>query len=125
MATVVKTEPMRPGEYLVSEVATQSRDVAVVATGGSAVYVAGTVMGKITASGKLTILAPAASDGSQNAAAILFGPVDATSADVSATITSRLAEVNGLCLTWPSGITTNQQNAAIAQLVALGIIVRT
>ena len=123
MATTVFREPVRPGEHLVSEVTTQSREVGVI-TGGAA-YVAGTVLGKITASGKLTILTPAASDGSQNAAAVLYGPVDTTAGDRSATINVRLTEVNGLVLTWPTGITGVQQSAAIAQLAALGVIVRT
>ena len=122
MTTTVLTEPMRAGEHLVSEVTTQSREVGVI-TGGA--YKPGTVLGKITASGKLTQLAPAANDGSQNAAAILYGYVDASTADKPGTINVRLTEVNGLCLTWPAGITTNQQTAAIAQLAALGILVRT
>ena len=123
MPTTVLKEPVRAGEHLVSEVTTQSREVGVITGGGA--YTAGTVLGKISASGKLTILAPAAADGSQNAVAVLYGPVDTSSGDKSAAINVRLTEVNGLVLTWPSGITTVQQTAAIAQLAALGILVRT
>ena len=125
MVTTVFTEPMRAGEHLVSEVTTQSREVGVVAQGATATYSPGTVLGKITASSKLTQLAPAATDGSQTPAAILYERVDATLADVPATINVRLTEVNGLCLTWPAGITTVQQTAAIATLAASGVIVRT
>lgn len=123
MPTTVFTEPMRPGEHLVSEVTTQSREVGIVAQG--AAYPPGTVMGRITASGKLTQLAPAATDGSQTPVAILYGRVDATAADAPATVNVRLSEVNGICLTWPTGITVQQQAAALASLSAAGIQVRT
>lgn len=87
-----------------------------------------TVVGQITASGKFTILAPAANDGSQNAAAILVGGkngenrVNATSADKSGLFFKRgPAQVNLADLVWPAGITDPQKAAAIAQLLALGI----
>lgn len=118
------TEPMRTGEYIVSESnGSRSREVAVLIAGQN--LKAGTVLGKITTGGKLTQHAPAASDGSQNAVAILYANVDATAADRSVTITARDTEVNGLCLTWASGINGTQQNAGIAALLVLGIIVRT
>jgi hypothetical protein len=120
-------EIVRPGEYLVSEAGgSRSREVAVIAGGVAAAYKPGTVMGKVTATGAMTILAPAAADGSQTAAAVYYGfgkPL--ANGDLSVTVTARDAEVNGLLLTWPAGITANQQTAAIAQLAAQGIIVRT
>lgn len=123
MAVTILSEPIRPGEYLVSEHdGSFSREVAVIS---GANLVAGTVLGKVTASGKLVILAPGAGDGSQTAAAILYGPANAAAADVKQTITARSSEVNGLVLTWPAGITNNQQTTAIANLAAVGIIVRT
>jgi hypothetical protein len=123
MAVTILSEPVRPGEYLVSEHdGSFSRDVAVIAAGAN--LVPGTVLGKVTASGKLTILAPGASDGSQTAVAVLYGPANAAAADVKQTITARSSEVNGLVLTWPAGITNNQQTAAITQLASVGILVR-
>jgi hypothetical protein len=58
------TEPVRTGEYIVGdEEDYRSRDVAVIASAASAsaTVPAGTVLGKITASGKLVPVAPAAS----------------------------------------------------------------
>lgn len=56
--------------------------VATIASGaGALVYLQ--VLGKITASGKLTVHNPAAADGSQVAVALAAGPFDATSADVT------------------------------------------
>jgi hypothetical protein len=115
--------PFRNGEYLVGEEPDyRSREVGVIS--GADLW-PGTVLGRITANSKLVILAPGAVDGSQNAVGILWGKAFAASADVSATYTSRSASVNGLKLTWPNGITVGQKNTAIAQLLALFIVVRT
>lgn len=75
-------------------------------------------------SGKFTILAPAALDGSQYAAGILVADVDATSADQACAVISRLAEVNSNELVWPGGISGPNKTTAIAQLTALGIVSR-
>lgn len=48
---------------------------------GAGILARGTVLGKITASGKCKIVNSANSDGSQTPYAILLEPVDATSAD--------------------------------------------
>jgi hypothetical protein len=74
--------------------------------------------------GKYKILAPAATDGTQIAAGILYGPAAAATADVRGVANVRESVVNAAELTWPVGITTNQKNAAIAQLAALQIILR-
>lgn len=49
-------------------------------------YVAGTLLGKITASGKFTTSLSAASDGSEVPVAVLLEDVDASSGDQSAVI---------------------------------------
>jgi len=71
---------------------------------------------------KYVPIAFAALDGSQNAAAILMDAVDATSADAEACVLVGHAQIVANQLTWPSGATTNQKNAALAQLAALGIV---
>lgn len=111
------TEPTRAGEFLVSEGNGRiSRDVETVAS-GSGKLTAGTVLGRITASGKLAAYDDTATDGSETAVAVLFETVDATSADAKAVIVSRLAEVNGAELT---GLDAN----GTADLAAVNIIVR-
>lgn len=121
MSTVF-TEGRHAGEHLVSEAnGNLSRDVVTI-TGGD--YQPGTVLGQITASKKFTQLTIGASDGSQNAIAVLFDTALAASADVSQVVHARACEVNDLCLTWPAGITEVQKAAAIAALVAKQIIVR-
>jgi len=63
-------------------------------------------------------------DGSELAAGILYDNVNATAADVEAVVYVRDCEVNGSELTWPADIDAGEKTAAIAQLAALGIIVR-
>lgn len=123
MATL--TQGLRPtAHYLVSEAeGYRSRDVAVIASGAGKLD-AGAVLGRVTASKKLVPLAPGASDGSQNAAAILYEACDATSADVRRTITARDAEVQAAVLVWAGGVNDSQKTAALAQLAALGIVAR-
>ena len=100
-----------------------SRDEGVLAT-GSGILRPGVVLGRITASSKLVPLAPAASDGSQNAAAVLLENVDATSADQRVVILARHAEVVLQALEWPAGTNATQQAAALAALEAKGVVAR-
>lgn len=87
---------------------------------------AGTVLGKVTASGKYVQLDPAAVDGSEAAAAVLAPNVTApdTPADVRTVVHARDCEVNGNKIFWPAGITGPEQVTAEAELATLGIIVR-
>jgi hypothetical protein len=92
-------------------------------TGGS--FTLGTVLGKITASGKFTELDPAAEDGSENAAAVLGADCDASTADKIAMVVARGAVLDVAGLVWPAGITDPQKAAALSQLKALGLVPRT
>ncbi|WP_233869675.1 head decoration protein [Paraburkholderia adhaesiva] len=67
---------------------------------------------------------PAASDGSQHAAAILFGTRDATLADCAAVAITRAAEVNATELIWPPDATPEQIAGAGTQLQSVGILLR-
>lgn len=76
-------------------------------------------------SGKYVALDLSGTDGRQIAAGILA--LDATApdgSDVQAAAILRSAVVVGEKLTYPSGATTNQKNAALAQLALLGIVNR-
>jgi len=118
-----KTESNYLGDWLkFEEDNLYSRDQVTVASGQN--LKTGTVVGIITASGKVTQLAPSASDGSQNAAGVLVGDVDASAADTPGVIIARHAICSDKGLVWPSGITGAQKNTALGQLKALGILVR-
>lgn len=75
-------------------------------------------------SGKYVAFNQDGTDGSEVAAAILYDNTDASTAERDAVAIVRDAEVNGNDLTWPSDIEAAEKTEAIAQLAAIGIIVR-
>jgi len=64
-------------------------------------------------------------NGSEVAAGISYGNYNATDAAVKGVLFARDGEVNGNDLIWPSTIDAGEKLVAIAQLKALGILVRT
>ena len=123
MATL--TELPHPGGFLTWEVLRDyTRDTVTLASGAGKV-IPGTVLGKITTGGKFTPLAPGASNGSPNAAGILWGHADATDADAPAVVLVRgPAIVNRHEIVWPDGATEGQITTATTALAGLGIILR-
>jgi hypothetical protein len=118
-----KSEPNYLADWLkFEEDNLYSRDQVTVASGQN--LKTGTVVGIITATGKATQLAPSANDGSENAAGVLIGDVDASAADTPGVIIARHAICSDKGLVWPSGITGPQKNTALSQLKSLGILVR-
>jgi len=74
--------------------------------------------------GDYSILAPAATDGTQHAAGILYAGVDASAADTPCVVIVRDIEANSNEITWPAGITAAQKAVATNQLNARGIFLR-
>lgn len=118
-------EPNNLGDLLKYEAPNlYSRDVATVATGQNLVL--GTVVGRETATAKLKALDPIAIDGTGVAIGVLAADTDASLADRDdALLIARHAIVARSALIWPAGITPTEQAAAIAQLEARGVLVRT
>jgi head decoration protein D len=118
----------RAGGFIESEgEGSYSRDQIVLegGTGGAGKVVAGTVLGKVTSTGKYLPSPHAASDGSQVAIAILFDNVDATAGDVIAVVIARLAEVRAADLHYDASVTAGAFTVTKnAELAAAGIIVR-
>lgn len=122
------TEGRHAGEGLISEANfNRSRDAVVIAS-GSGVIAPGTILGKITASGKFvpsTDAEVAGKEGADTASAIALYGCDATSEDVSITAITRDAEWNGGTVTYHSSVNSGPKKAAKAdQLRAAGIILR-
>lgn len=85
----------------------------------------GTVVGLVTVTGKYARIDPSATDGRQVAAGVLLQACDATLIDRDdALIAARHAIVARHALQWPDGITTAETLTALAQLQALGVLVR-
>lgn len=121
----VLTEGKHAGGFLVWEVLRDYTRETVTITSGAGKLEPGTVLGKITTGGKYTGLAPAATNGSQNAAGLLWAGVDATAADAPGVIILRGPTlVNKHELVWPEGATAAQITAATTALVAIGIVLR-
>ncbi|MEF2553248.1 head decoration protein [Aurantimonas sp. A2-1-M11] len=89
-----------------------SREEAVILSGAGVVE-SGTVVGKITASGKYKPVTVAAADGSEDAAGIVMWTVDATSADATAVIIARDAIVVHQGLKYGADVDTSGERAAI------------
>jgi hypothetical protein len=119
------TEGKHAGGFLVWEVLRDYTRETVTIASGAGKLEPGTVLGKITTGGKYTGLAPAATNGSQTAAGILWAGVDASAADAPGVVVLRgPALVNQHELVWPDGATEAQITAATTALAALGIILR-
>ena len=119
------TEGKHAGGFLVWEVLRDyTRETLTIASGAGKLE-PGTVLGKITTGGKYTTLAPAATNGSQNAAGILWDTVDASTSDAPGVIMLRgPAIVNRYEIVWPDGATEAQITAATSALATIGIILR-
>ena len=85
----------------------------------------GTVLGKITASGKYAAHDPAAADGSETAVAVLWDKVDASAGDVPTVALVRgPAIVNRHDLVFAGSPSEAEIAAAHADLLGAGIVVR-
>lgn len=119
------TEGKHAGGFLVWEVLRDYTRETVTIASGAGKLAPGTVLGKITTGGKYTGLAPSATNGSQNAAGILWAGVDASATDALGVIVLRgPAIVNRHEIVWPEGATEAQITAATTALAALGILLR-
>ena len=120
----VFAESMNLGDLLKYEAPNlYSRDRVTVVAGNNLPL--GAVVGMVTATGKVKSLDPSATDGSEVAAGVLMQACDAALAErTDGLMLARHAIVSDHALQWPTGITNGEQQAAIAQLKALGVLVR-
>lgn len=121
MATL--TDGKHSADFIVSEAngyRSRSTGTVTVPAGG---YEAGTILGKITATGKYVRHDSAAVDGSETEAAILYANQPETG-DTDATLIIRDCEVNGSDLIYEDGADAAAITASNTALAALGIIVR-
>ena len=119
------TEGPHPGGFLIWEVLRDYTRETVTLASGAGKLAPGTVLGKVTTGGKYTVLTPAATNGSQTAAGILWDKTDATDADAFGVVLVRgPAIANRHELVWPEALTEAQITAATTALAALGIVLR-
>lgn len=117
----VLTQGYNVGEWLLSEAEGQrSRDAVTVTIAGAVALPSGTVLGKITATGKFIKYVDAAVDGSGVAAAVLLNALPGVNGDYKATVINTDAEVIGAMLNGGLGVDANGKT----ELLNLGIKVR-
>ncbi len=99
-----------------------SRDEVTIASGAD--LTVGAVLGKVTASGKFILSAPAAGDGSETPVAVLLTDAAAATADVTGMIVlARHSRVMRAGLNYHATITTvTHRDTAVAALKAVGIL---
>jgi hypothetical protein len=121
-------EKRHDGGFLVSEArGHRSRDRGVIAS--TADLEAGTVLGLNSTSGIYAPVDPTATDGTENAVAILFNHIYANGiysngTDATGTVVTRDAEVNASELVYVNTLTTAELATAAAALKAVGILAR-
>lgn len=123
---VVSNYPALSSDWLRHELDSRLYREEVTILAGAGVLPTGTVVGKITATGKYKRHVNGASDGTQTAAGVLLNAVDASGgSDVKGVIVTGQAEIVALMLSWDASVNDNtKKNAALASLAALGIKAR-
>lgn len=100
-----------------------SRDEVVVAA--SQTLALGAVVGRLTATREIVALDPAANDGREIAAGVLLEAITTAATERRrSVIVARHATVFGGALVFAPTLTSEQTAAALAQLAALGVLVR-
>ena len=121
----VLIEGLHPGAFLMSEANGQRSRENIIIESGAGIIAPGTVLGKVTATGKYIASAIGAADGSETPVAINIYGADASASDAAVSAIVRDAEVNGHCLVYHADRDQPaEKDAANAALGALGIIVR-
>lgn len=106
-------EPIHAGEFLLSEGNGQISREAINVSAGPAL-VPGQILGLVTATGEFAPYSPAAEDGTENAACILFGPLGESDVTRRGRAVVRLAEVSAAHLT---GLDDDGEKAMSARFI--------
>ena len=121
----VLIEGLHPGAFLMTEANGQRSRENITLASGAGIVAPGSVLGRVTATGKYVVSAVGATDGSQTPAAINIYGADASAEVASVSAIVRDAEVNGRCLVYHADRDQPAEKAAAHEaLKSLGIIVR-
>lgn len=113
--STIHQEPVRAGEFLLSEGAGKiSREAINIAAGPA--LVAGQLLGLVTATGEFAPYDPASEDGTENAVCILFAPLGESDVSRRGRAVVRLAEVTEALLT---GVDVDAEKALAEHFIIL------
>jgi hypothetical protein len=121
----VLTQPPSMGDALKYELnPTYTRETVSLLEG--TIYPVGSVLGRVTASGKYTLASDGGSDGAETAAAVLLYPVDARLSDAAGVVIARGPVILSRAALAYDGTVDDAAkiSAKIADLETLGILVR-
>lgn len=121
------TEPVRPLEFLLWEEEEGYSREEVTLTASQPALTAGTVMAKVTATGNYVAYdddANAGTPGTGIAAGVLCYDAPVSGSTQKVVIIARQAIVKSASLVWEASNDAGEKTAGIAELVALGILVR-
>jgi hypothetical protein len=123
------TERQNTGEFILSESPGKiSRDNVTVTVPAATRLEPGHVVAQLSATGKYVEYDNAGTDGSEEAAGVLYGELDNTAgvapADFDGVIVNWGAEVKKADLKWKSGLVSGDKTAAYADLAGRGVKAR-
>ena len=123
------TEGKYTAEFLLAESpGTISRDAVTVTVGAATKFAPGKVLAQLSATGKYVEYDNAGTDGSEEAAGVLYGECDNTAGvgavDFDGVVINFGAEVRKSDLSWATGASAGDKTAAYADLAALGVKAR-
>lgn len=129
MALVAQTKP-KLGNLVKKEQWPESgwcREVLTVNEAAAATYTIGSLVGKVTATGKYQLVDPTAVDGSQVVAGIVLEnkSIPATTDTEVVVMVRGSAIVGDQAIVYDNAFDAGQKTAALAEIEALGILVRT
>lgn len=123
------TEGNNTGQFILSEAPGKgSRDTVTVTVAAATTLAPGTVLAKLSATGKYVPYDNAGSDGSEAAYGVLYAELDNSAgvapADFTGVVINWGAEVRKADLDWASGLVDADKTAAYADLAARGVKAR-
>lgn len=118
----IPLDGMGDGAYLIGDFDNNRTNAQAMLAAKATPYLPGTVLGKITATGIYTPVNPAASDGSQLFAGILYGGRPASTSTQRAAITVREATINSNLLVYDVAV-SGPQKATIETAMAAQTII--
>lgn len=118
----IPLDPVGDGGYLIGDFDNNRTNEQIMLAAKASEYRVGTILGKVTATGVYKPLDPAASDGSQNFGAILYGRRPASTNAQRAAGTVREATLNANLLYYEVAVSAPQKAAIESAMKAVGII---
>lgn len=118
----IPVDPIADGGFIIGGFDNNRANIQAMVAAKATEYRPGTVLGKVTATGIFAPLNPAAADGTQNFAGIMWARRPAATVAQRAAVTVREVTLNSNLLYYENAVTAAQKTAIEAAMSAQGII---